>query len=244
MNFKSGLCSISFRDLTPTEIIENMKEVGLSYIEWGSDVHAPIEKAEEISILQKQHNIVCCSYGTYFVLGDTPLSELEKYIGAAKILETDILRLWCGTKNSEDYTEFEKTQLFEECKSAAKIAEQYGVVLCMECHNNTYTNSKESALELMKAINNDCFKMYWQPNQFKSENENYEYARLLSQYVVNIHIFNWEEQNRYPLSEAKITWQRYLTCFDRNQMLLLEFMPDDKIESLSSETEALKEIYQ
>jgi len=217
---------------------------GLSYIEWGSDVHAPIEKAEEIAILQKQHNIICCSYGTYFVLGATPLNELEKYINAAKILGTNILRVWCGNKNSEDYTEAEKSQLFAQCKSAAKIAEQHGVILCMECHNNTYTNTKEAALELMRAINNEFFKMYWQPNQFKSDQENYEYASLLSQYTVNIHVFNWNGQKRYPLKDAKTVWQRYLTCFNNKSFLLLEFMPDDKIESLRAETEALKEIYQ
>ena len=68
-----------------------------------------------------------------------------------------------------------------------------------------------------------------------------DYASLLSQYTVNIHVFNWEGDKRYPLSDAKAVWQRYLTCFD-NKQLLLEFMPDDKIESLKKETQALKEI--
>lgn len=241
MNFKIGLCSISFRNLSPAEIIDNMKKVGLSVIEWGSDVHALIEKVEEIARLQRQHNIICCSYGTYFVLGQTPLSELKKYIDAAKILGTDILRLWCGNKNSEEFSEEEKAQLFAECEKATKIAEQNGAILCMECHNNTYTNTAKSALELIKAVDSDCFKMYWQPNQFKTEQENLDYASLLSQYTVNIHVFNWEGDKRYPLSDAKAVWQRYLTCFD-NKQLLLEFMPDDKIESLKKETQALKEI--
>lgn len=218
-----------------------MKKTGLSYIEWGSDVHAPIEKVKEIARLQKQHNITCCSYGTYFVLGQTPLSELKKYIDAAKVLGTNILRLWCGNKNSEDFSEEEKAQLFTECKLAAKTAEEMDAILCMECHNNTYTNTAKSTLELMKAVDSDCFKMYWQPSQFKSEQENFEYASLLSQYTVNIHVFNWEGRKRHPLKDAKAVWQRYLTCFD-NKQLLLEFMPDDKIESLKTETQALKEI--
>ena len=241
MSFKLGVCSISFRSLSPIEIIENMKKTGLSYIEWGSDVHAPIEKVKEIARLQKQHNITCCSYGTYFVLGQTPLSELKKYIDAAKVLGTNILRLWCGNKNSEEFSEEEKAQLFTECKLAAKTAEEMDAILCMECHNNTYTNTAKSALELIKAVDSDCFKMYWQPNQFKTEQENLDYASLLSQYTVNIHVFNWEGDKRYPLSDAKAVWQRYLTCFD-NKQLLLEFMPDDKIESLKKETQALKEI--
>ena len=38
---KLGLVSVSFRGHTPREILEEMKKVGLSCIEWGSDVHAP-----------------------------------------------------------------------------------------------------------------------------------------------------------------------------------------------------------
>lgn len=242
MSYKLGLCSISFRKNSPEEILSAMKEAGLSVIEWGSDVHCPPERAGEISVLQNQYGIKCCSYGTYFRIGVTPIEELNKYIVAAKTLGTDVLRLWCGDKNSEDHTESEKRELFTLCKTAMEIAEAEGVVLCMECHNNTYTNSKESALELMKAIDSKHFRMYWQPNQLKSEEENILYAKLLSQYTVNIHVFNWDKKEKYPLRSAKDIWKNYLGCFDKSKNLLLEFMPDDRIESLKTETEALKEI--
>ena len=52
MNNNLGLCSISFRKHTPEEILRAMKEVGLSVIEWGSDVHCSPEKAEELAALQ------------------------------------------------------------------------------------------------------------------------------------------------------------------------------------------------
>jgi len=237
-----GLCSISFRKNSPEEILSAMKEAGLSVIEWGSDVHCPPERAGEISILQNQYGIKCCSYGTYFRIGVTPIEELNKYIVAAKTLGTDVLRLWCGDKNSEDHTESEKRELFTVCKTAMEIAEAKGVTLCMECHNNTYTNSKESALELMQAVNSPHFRMYWQPNQLRSEEENILYAKLLSQYTVNIHVFNWNKKEKYPLRSAKDIWKNYLSCFDKGENLLLEFMPDNRIESLKTEAEALKEI--
>ena len=72
MNYNLGLCSVSFRKHTPEEILRAMKDAGLSVIEWGSDVHCPPEKAEELAKLQKQYGIACCSYGTYFRLGVTP----------------------------------------------------------------------------------------------------------------------------------------------------------------------------
>jgi len=244
MNYNLGLCSISFRKHTPEEILRAMKEVGLSVIEWGSDVHCPPEKAEEIAALQTRYGIKCCSYGTYFRLGVTPICELEKHIKAAKILGTDVLRLWCGDKDSQDYTESEKKALFSACKAAAEIAEEEGVTLCMECHNWTYTNTKESAYELMQAVNSPAFCMYWQPNQFRSEEENIEYAKLIAKYTVNIHVFNWKGKEKYPLCEAKDIWREYLSCFGGGGNLLLEFMPDDKIETLKQEATTLKEITQ
>lgn len=242
MNHNLGLVSISFRKNTPREILAAMKNCGLEYIEWGSDVHAPPEKAEEIATLTKQYSIKCSSYGTYFELGETPIDQLQCYINAAKTLGTDTLRLWCGNKNSEEYTAEQKTALFKECKAAADIAEQNGVILCMECHNNTYTNTKESAYELMQAVNSNSFRMYWQPNQYRSNDENIAYAKLLSSYTEHIHVFNWKGRERYPLQDVKDIWKKYLACFEGNKTLLLEFMPDDKIDSLKTEAEALKEI--
>ena len=39
--YSLGLVSVSFRKNTPKEILEAVKEAGLSCIEWGSDAHAP-----------------------------------------------------------------------------------------------------------------------------------------------------------------------------------------------------------
>ncbi len=245
MGYKAGLVSISFRKNTPLEIVKAMKAVGLKYIEWGSDVHAPFDnsdKLNEIIKLQKEYGVECCSYGTYFRLGVTPVSQLEDYIAAAKALGTDILRLWCGDKNSEDYSDDEKAKLFEACKSAAGIAQKHNVILCMECHNGTYTNTKESALELMNTINSKHFRMYWQPNQYRDSVVNIDYARSIAPFTYHIHVFNWCGNERCPLSLAEYAWKQYLSQFTGDRYLLLEFMPDDKIETLPVEVESLKKI--
>ena len=242
MNYNLGLCSVSFRKHTPEEILRAMKAAGLSVIEWGSDVHCPPEKAKELAALQNRYGVTCCSYGTYFRLGVTSICELGQYIKAARELGTDVLRLWCGDKNSEDYTESEKNSLFAECKAAAEIAEAEGVTLCMECHNNTYTNKKESALALMQSVDSRRFRMYWQPNQFRSNEENVAYAKQIADSTVNIHVFHWIGKEKYPLADAKDLWRKYLSCFGDGKTLLLEFMPDGKMETLEAEAAALREI--
>ncbi len=242
MKHTLGLVSVSFRGESPRDILQAMQQCGLTCIEWGSDIHCPPDRAAEIAALQKAFGIECCSYGTYFRLGVTPLRELPAYIRAAKTLGTDIVRVWCGDKDSEAYTEAQRDALFAICKEAAVIAEKEGCILCMECHSSTYTNQKDGALELMLAVNSPHFRMYWQPDQYKSAEENLAYAKLLSPYTVHLHVFHWKAGEKRLLREGKTEWKTYLSCFGAEKTLLLEFMPDGKLVSLNTEAAALKEI--
>jgi len=170
------------------------------------------------------------------------MDELPKYIVAAKALGTDILRVWCGTKSSKDYTRVELNAIYEECRHAAKLAEKEGVILCTECHNWTLTDNMESALALFKNVNSPAFQTFWQPNQFKSKEENLAYAKAVAPFTKTVHVFNWSGENKYPLSQDIKTWKEYLSCFSGDIPFLLEFMPDNKIESLEKETQALFKI--
>ena len=246
--YKLGLCSVSFRNLSPIEIIDICKSANLNFIEWGSDVHAPyndMEKLENIARLQKENSITCSSYGTYFRLGVTPLGELEKYIIASKILGTNILRIWCYDKCGNDMTDKEKQDLLCVSIKASEIAKQNGVILCLECHKNSFTENLNDALWLIKSVNSPNFKSYFQPFQWKTEIDNLNYAKAISPYVENIHVFNWKQTdtfNKYSLSLAVGEWVKYLKNFTPPKTLLLEFMPNDKIEDLIVETNALKQI--
>lgn len=240
--FKAGLVSISFRSLSPKAIVDLCLSAGLSAIEWGSDVHAPYtdkDRLAEIVSLQQESGLICSSYGTYFKLGIHDTEELYGYIAAAKLLGTNVLRLWCGDKNYEDMTQAQRTHLLSEAKKASRIAEAEGAILCMECHNNTFTNCLEGALTLMEAVDPNVFRIYWQPNQFRSDDINFEYAKRIAPYTQNIHVFQWKEKDRFPLSQGKLLWERYLSFFDGSQFLLLEFMPDNKPESLIEEAKTL-----
>ena len=242
-----GLVSISFRQHASEDILKAMKKAGLSHIEWGSDVHAPYTETErlyQLAALQKEYDITCSSYGTYFKFGVTPIEELEGYIKAAKILGTRILRLWCGAKSGSDMTEVERTELLSLCSQAARIAEERDVILCMECHKKTFTENLADTLLLMKTVNSPNFRMYWQPFQWLEPEENAKIAHALAPYTEHIHVFNWKGTEKFPLQEAVEIWREYMKAFDGCHTLLLEFMPDNRIESLDAEASALREIAQ
>ena len=243
--FTPGLVSISFRSLTPEDILQNMVKAELFAVEWGSDVHAPAEdipRLRKIAALQKQYGITCCSYGTYFKFGQNDVAELEQYFAAAKILGADILRLWCGTRSYLDYTASEKAELFAQCRKAAAMAEAHGMTLCMECHPKTFTDELQGALELMDAVNHPNFRMYWQPNQHKPEAEKVAYATAIAPYTTHLHVFQWQEKEKFPLETGKENWKTYLSAFSGHHYLLLEFMPDNDPASLPREAETLRTI--
>ena len=241
--YKLGLVSVSFRQHAPREILEAAKAAGLSCIEWGSDVHAPCgdeARLYEIAALQKQYGMVCSSYGTYFRFGEMPVEALEQYIAAAKILGTDILRLWCGKKSGGDMTDEERRALLLDCRKAAAFAEKNGVTLCLECHKKTFTENPDDAVWLMGEIDSRHFRMYWQPFQWQSAEENYENAKKIAPYAKHIHVFHWRDDQKLPLAEASAEWQHYLSAFSLPRTLLLEFMPHGGMEELAKEAQALK----
>lgn len=242
---KTGLVSISFREHSPEEIIQAAAAAGLQYIEWGSDIHAPCDdedRLQEIVTLMAQYGVSCCAYGTYFRIGVTPVEELPGYIRGAKLLGTNIIRLWAGEKSPWEFTEAERQYFLSQCREIAAMAEKAGVIMCLECHRNTYTETKECALEIMESVNSPAFRMYWQPHQMRTVEENIQYARALKDYTLHIHTFQWKGTGKFPLAEGIDEWKAYLKEFTGEHYLLLEFMPDHRIETLPRETEALNQI--
>ncbi len=237
-----GLVSISFRSLSPEELLHICRDVGLSSIEWGSDVHVKPgdqENLQAVLALEKEYGISCSSYGTYFKLGVHALDTLPSYIETAKALKTDILRIWGGDNDFEKMSEEERAFLLAEGKKAAAIAEAHGVTLCLECHNGTVTNCLDGAKFIMEGVDSGAFRMYWQPNQYKSFEENLAYAEWAAPYTKVIHVFNWHGNERFPLGEAIGAWKQYLRYFDGTQALLLEFMPKNTPDELKEEAKAL-----
>ena len=245
MQHVTGLVSISFRAHAPREILRAMQGAGLAQIEWGSDIHAPchdLARIDELVALQREFCITCSSYGTYFRLGQTPIAELEPYLLAAKRLGTNVLRVWCGTQSGADMTKDEVNALLADCRAAAVLAQKHGVTICTECHLRTFTECPEDALALMQAVDSPHFRTYWQPFQTRTVEQNLAYLRALAPYVTHLHVFQWKGADRFPLADGIAEWQAYLALLDTPHTLLLEFMPDDRLETLAREADALRTI--
>jgi sugar phosphate isomerase/epimerase len=248
--FKSGVVSVSFRPNSVEEIIKAAKEAELSYVEWGSDVHCTagdVELAKKIKSASEENGLKTYSYGSYFRVGVTPNEEFYKYLDSAKALGSDIIRIWGYKRDIPECKGGEWDALVSDAKAICKMAEPYGIKICLECHNGSITENYKTALAFLKAVDHPLFRMYWQPNQLKSLEYNLEAASALSEYIECIHTFHFIDNEKAPLEMGVFDWKQYLAIIkekteNRDIPMLLEFMPDDKIETLKREAKTLNSI--
>jgi sugar phosphate isomerase/epimerase len=122
------------------------------------------------------------------------------------------------------------------------MAEEAGVILCLECHMLSITETPDYGVSLMEAVNSPAFRLYWQPFQWLDTEGSLAVAKAYAPFAEHLHVFNWHGGERFPLTDGIEDWKRYLTAFTTPRTLLLEFMPDDRLESLPTEAEALRKI--
>ena len=249
-----GLVSVSFRSLTPEEIIQAVCAAGLQAIEWGGDVHVPagdLSAARRVRALTEEAGLEVAAYGSYYRLGAYPDAQKEfaGVLGCACALGAPVVRLWAGEKGSGLFSQEEFASAAQEAALLCDLAAPYGLKVVFECHNDTLTDNYPSALRLMQAINRPNAGMYWQPNQLRDKSYNQEALRALLPYLYNVHVFQWDAANRYPLEQGREEWQSYLQIIrseqpQRRHDFLLEFMPDDNPATLPREADTLNYLFQ
>lgn len=246
--FIPGLVSVTYRPMTPAEIISAARHAGLSAIEWGGDVHVPHGDTRRATLVGGMTRGACLfplSYGTYYhagTYGDDYRAEMLRCIETADDLGTPNLRLWAGKKNSEDVTPEARAALVSELRECARLAACRGKKISFEYHQNSLTNKAPSAVQLIEEIGMPNVTLYWQPNQFVSFEQNIENLKLVLPYVSNVHVFAWKERDRFLLSEHETMWRTYLDILSsdgKEHGLLMEFVPHDDPALLDSEAATL-----
>ncbi|MBN2884208.1 MAG: sugar phosphate isomerase/epimerase, partial [Clostridia bacterium] len=154
--FKTGLVSISFRNLSPETLVEMTAKSGLDAIEWGGDIHVPhgdISKASIVRELCNKNNIICPSYGSYYKVGEyvNPKDEFQKVLECAKILGCEIIRVWAGVISTKDSDTGHFNFITGELKTICKMAADGNTGIALEFHGNTLTDNAIDTLRLIKA---------------------------------------------------------------------------------------------
>lgn len=165
---KLGLCSVTFRKQAPEKIIELAGEAGLAGIEWGADVHVPLNdlcNAERIGELTRSAGLDVAGFGSYFFAfekeGEPPL-PFEPVLETAVALGSPIIRIWGGSLLVEKSGAYFET-VVERSRDAVDAAATEGIKVAYEFHANTFTETLDGTLTLLDAVNHSNLCTYWQP---------------------------------------------------------------------------------
>lgn len=244
---KTGLVSISFRNLSPATIIEMTARGGLDAIEWGGDIHVPhgdTVNARHVKELCRRNSIECPSYGSYYKVGEyiDPKLEFLKVLDCAKILESEIIRVWAGILSTKDSDEGHFNLISGELKEICKLAAEKNMGIGLEFHANTLTDNAVDTLRLIKSVDERNLTTYWQPPVGRSVNENLSDIDILKNNISNIHTFSWKGRQRLALMKGYSDWVKYLGKLidEKDRYCMLEFIKDDSVEGFFKDSITLR----
>lgn len=244
-----GLASITFRKLSPAQIIDLVAQAGLIGIEWGGDIHVPhgdFAGAREVRKLTEKAGLRIAAYGSYYFVGHEELGPFETVLETAKELGAKVIRVWAGKQGSADADEAYRQHVVNESYRIADVAAAANVSVACEWHGNTLTDATTSAISLLEAINHENFHTYWQMSQGMSHICCLKELETVKPWLVGLHVFYWhwhrETLKRLPLADGEAVWKQYLAkAKDVGEMFaLMEFVADDSPEAFIRDAETLK----
>lgn len=242
--FKLGLCSVTFRKKAAEDVVDLAKKAGIGFIEWGGDVHVKtFDDAKKVKALCEKADIIISSYGSYF---NSAVYNEGRWVDTCKIareMDAEYIRIWLGKKNSQITSEKEYKLLVENTKRMCDIAAEYGLLVCPECHDNTFNNNTDAFLRFMRDLQKDNFKTYFQSRYFRME---YDLDRIdrTYDYIKDVHV-SYRDLKREQLFRKKD--KNYLdTLLNKlkekgfSGIVMIEFVSGNSEKNFYKDTEKLK----
>lgn len=240
-----GLTSVTFRGLSIEEIIKISANLGLTCIEWGSDVHIKPDDQEAIAQVMKfskQYQIQIASYGSYYKLcqGLDPKQDFQKILSTAIQLEAPVIRVWAGRTASKEVDKQYYKSAAEELQMLCDMAKEHNIQIGLEYHRKSLTDTSESTLKLIELTNRDNLYTYWQVNPELSVEQNIQEIKEILPYLLYVHVFCWQADNSRLLLEDGVTdWQQYINLLGE-RTYLFEFVLDDSLSNLKKDVMTMK----
>ena len=239
---QGGLVSITFRELTPKEVVDLVSRSGLVGIEWGGDIHVPhgdLAAAGETRRMTEDAGLKVAAYGAYYKVGRDKPEEFAAVLDTAVELGATKIRVWVGSASAEADQAYRR-QTADDCRQIAAMAAQVSVKVVSEWHAGTLTDTKDSSKALFDAIGHENFRTYWQPTGTTFE-ENMAGLDVAFDRLSGLHVYHWANHQKLPLAEGQDLWLPYLTRAAQagDMFALLEFVRDDDPAAFLEDAETL-----
>ena len=251
--FEPGLCSVTFRSLSPQAVIDLAATNGIKGIEWGSDIHVPsgdLENAKDVAARTAKAGLTVSSYGSYLFAPDFAPEDVTAVLETAKALGTGHIRIWPGSRKrpSVDYASEERRAATDALATLARRANDYGMTIGLEYHPNSLTDTLPSALQLMQDLPVPNLYFYWQPAPGLSLDDALVEISALGSRICHLHVFAWlSDASRLPLRERADYWRACIDALPESDWTkpayaMLEFVRGDDVSQFLEEAAALREI--
>ncbi|MDX6292218.1 MAG: hypothetical protein QOH50_1293 [Kribbellaceae bacterium] len=240
MSVRTGLVSVTFRQLAVEEVVEVAVRAGLSAIEWGGDIHVPVgdlPAARKARALCEDNGLAIAAYGSYLRAGSVDREEIRTAVSTAAELGAPRIRIWAGSVGTADAGVGDRMAVTRGLAELADVAAGYGIDVAMEFHRGTLTDEVDSTITLLLDVGAPNLKTYWQPPVDIRDDECLEQLESLMPWLSTVHVFSWwPSNNRLPLAARKSLWRpvlNRLAAEPREINALLEFVADDSVDQFA-----------
>lgn len=248
---RPGLVSVTFRQLSPEQIVQAAKDAGLEVLEWGGDVHVPVgdlKRAREVAALTRNEGLETICYGSYYKVGHEGEGGNPAF---ADVLETAValgascIRVWAGTRGSNEADEEYFRRVCNDANRIAGLAQTRGVRIAFEFHEGTLNDSATGAARLLGALPHPNIFSLWQPLASLGRAQQTLSLRAVLPRLQHLHVYHWlpgSPIDRRPLAEGAEAWREWMGIASesgRRYDALLEFVPGDDPAILPRESATL-----
>ena len=248
---RPGLVSITFRALSPAQIVTLVRQTGLRGIEWGGDIHVPhgnSARAREVRELTQEAGLEVAAYGSYYRVGQSESVGLS----FASVLESAIelgaptIRVWAGTVGSDTANSELRGHVAADLRRIATLASAARISISLEFHNGTLTDTADSTTRLLEDVASPNLFTYWQPPLDRDTPGCVRDLRQILPKLTNVHVYHWRpaSTDRLPLADGAERWRKFLEVADDaacDRYAMLEFVERDAPECFLRDALTLKE---
>jgi len=140
-------------------------------------------------------------------------------------MSANAVRVWLGRSDSEKTDDVTYKRLVKDAKSICSVADTYGLIVCPECHDNTYNNNTDAFLKIRNDVDCENFRTYFQ-SRYKKKAYDLDRIERTCAYIESVHIsyseLVREQFPKYDLSYMDALLEKLLEIgFDGN--ILLEY---------------------
>ncbi len=242
-SFRIGVASVTFRNKSIAEVVEIAKKAGVGYIEWGADVHVKtLDEAKEAKALCDSNGIGICSYGSYYRVGSGEMSDWKRICENADAMGASSVRIWLGSKDSEKTSEDEYDLLLKDMKAICSVAKEYNLLVCPECHDNTFNNNTDAFLKMRSELGADNFKTYFQSRYFRFDYDMDRIERTFD-FIENVHVSyrDLKKEQRFRKKDGKYLDKilKKLDSLGFDGIILIEFTKGSKEKNFIKDVKKL-----